>query len=87
MAWRLLLREACRKEPEIYDQILVAVGRVPNGKLIGAENAGVNVTDRGFIPVDLQMRTNVAHITQLVIFVQTQCLLIKQQKKVDWLLR
>jgi dihydrolipoamide dehydrogenase len=48
--------------PQVYDRILVAVGRVPNGKNIGAENAGVTVTDRGFIPVDKQMRTNVPHI-------------------------
>ncbi len=48
--------------PQIYDRILVAVGRVPNGKAIGAENAGVTVSDRGFIPVDKQMRTNVPHI-------------------------
>lgn len=45
-----------------YDRVLVAVGRVPNGKLIDAENAGVNVDDKGFIPVDKQMRTNVDHI-------------------------
>jgi len=49
-------------EPQFYDRVLVAVGRSPNGKKIGAENAGVNVTDRGFIPVDRQMRTNVPHI-------------------------
>lgn len=49
-------------EPQIYDRILVAVGRVPNGKTIGAENAGVTVSDRGYIPVDRQMRTNVPHI-------------------------
>jgi dihydrolipoamide dehydrogenase len=48
--------------PRIYDRILVAVGRSPNGKNIGAENAGVTVSDRGFIPVDKQMRTNVPHI-------------------------
>ena len=48
--------------PQIYDRVLVAVGRVPNGKAISAENAGVNVSDRGFIPVDKQMRTNVPHI-------------------------
>jgi dihydrolipoamide dehydrogenase len=42
--------------------VLVAVGRIPNGKLIGAEAAGVKVSDRGFIPVDKQMRTNVPHI-------------------------
>ena len=45
-----------------FDRVLVAVGRVPNGKKIGAENAGVEITDRGFIPVDKQMRTNVPHI-------------------------
>jgi dihydrolipoamide dehydrogenase len=49
-------------KPQVYDRILVSVGRVPNGKNIGAENAGVTVTDRGFIPVDKQMRTNVPHI-------------------------
>jgi dihydrolipoamide dehydrogenase len=49
-------------EPQVYDRVLVSVGRVPNGKNIGAENAGVTVTDRGFIPVDNQMRTNVPHI-------------------------
>ncbi len=47
---------------QLYDMVLQAVGRVPNGKRIGAEKAGVTVTDRGFIPVDLQMRTNVSHI-------------------------
>ncbi|MBI5322094.1 dihydrolipoyl dehydrogenase [Bradyrhizobium sp.] len=48
--------------PQVYDFILVAVGRSPNGKKIGAEKAGVAVTERGFIDVDRQMRTNVAHI-------------------------
>jgi dihydrolipoamide dehydrogenase len=47
---------------EIYDKVLVAVGRRPNGKLINAEKAGVAVDERGFIAVDKQMRTNVAHI-------------------------
>ncbi|MCP2209251.1 dihydrolipoyl dehydrogenase [Bradyrhizobium diazoefficiens] len=47
---------------QVYDLVLVAVGRSPNGKKIGAEKAGVAVTDRGFIDVDKQMRTNVAHI-------------------------
>jgi dihydrolipoamide dehydrogenase len=47
---------------ESFDRVLVAVGRSPNGKKIGAEAAGVNVDDRGFIPVDKQMRTNVPHI-------------------------
>ena len=42
--------------------VLLAVGRRPNGPLIGADSAGVNVDERGFIPVDDQMRTNVAHI-------------------------
>ena len=45
-----------------YDMILQAAGRAPNGKKIAAEKAGVIVTDRGFIPVDAQMRTNVPHI-------------------------
>ena len=48
--------------PTVYERVLVAVGRAPNGKRIGAEAAGVTVTDRGFIPVDRQMRTNVPHI-------------------------
>jgi dihydrolipoamide dehydrogenase len=49
-------------EPQVYDRVLVAVGRTPNGKVIGAEAAGVTVTDRGFIPADKQLRTNVPHI-------------------------
>ena len=49
-------------EPKLYDMVLVAVGRSPNGKNIGAEAAGVAVSDRGFIPVDKQMRTNMPHI-------------------------
>ena len=48
--------------PTIFERILVAVGRVPNGKAIGADAAGVKISDRGFIPVDKQMRTNVPHI-------------------------
>jgi dihydrolipoamide dehydrogenase len=47
---------------ETYDLVLVAVGRNPNGKNVGAEKAGVAVNDRGFIGVDKQMRTNVPHI-------------------------
>jgi dihydrolipoamide dehydrogenase len=47
---------------EVFDRILVAVGRRPNGKVIGAEAAGVAVNERGFIESDLQMRTNVPHI-------------------------
>jgi dihydrolipoamide dehydrogenase len=49
-------------ESGVYDRVLVAVGRAPNGAKIGAEKAGVQVSERGFIPVDRQMRTNVAHI-------------------------
>jgi dihydrolipoamide dehydrogenase len=49
-------------EPQLYDMVLVAVGRSPNGKKIAADKAGVAVTDRGFIAVDAQMRTNVPHI-------------------------
>ena len=49
-------------EPQVYDLVLQAVGRTPNGKKIAAEKAGVAVTDRGFIEVDIQMRTNVHHI-------------------------
>ena len=47
---------------ETYDRILLAVGRRPNGRNIGCDKAGVNVNDRGWIPVDRQMRTNVPHI-------------------------
>ncbi|MDF3009541.1 MAG: dihydrolipoyl dehydrogenase [Burkholderiales bacterium] len=49
-------------EAKTYEMVLVSVGRVPNGKKIGAENAGVQITDRGFIETDSQMRTNVPHI-------------------------
>ncbi len=48
--------------PQVYDLVLQAVGRTPNGKKISADKAGVAVTDRGFINVDIQMRTNVPHI-------------------------
>ncbi len=48
--------------PRAFDKILCAVGRTPNGKKIGAETAGVNVDERGFIPVDNQCRTNIPHI-------------------------
>ncbi|RKP44257.1 dihydrolipoyl dehydrogenase [Pararobbsia silviterrae] len=54
--------EKAPAEPQRYDLVLVAVGRTPNGKRIGADKAGVAVTDRGFIDVDKQMRTNVPHI-------------------------
>jgi dihydrolipoamide dehydrogenase len=49
-------------EPQVYDLVLVAVGRRPNGKEIDADKGGVVVTERGFIPVDKQMRTNQPHI-------------------------
>ncbi len=48
--------------PQTFDRVLVAVGRRPNGKLIGAEHAGIQVNEQGFIPVDRQQRTNVPHI-------------------------
>jgi dihydrolipoyl dehydrogenase len=48
--------------PQSFERVLVAVGRVPNGKTLSAELAGVTVSERGFIPVDRQMRTNVPHI-------------------------
>lgn len=51
-----------RTATQVYDRVLVSIGRRPNGKNIGAENAGVAVDDRGFIAVDKQMRTNVPHI-------------------------
>ena len=54
--------EQAPKEPQLYDLVLQAVGRSPNGNKIGAGKAGVEVTERGFIPVDIQMRTNVPHI-------------------------
>jgi dihydrolipoamide dehydrogenase len=53
---------AAPKTPQLYDMILLSVGRVPNGKRIGADAAGVAVDARGFVPVDEQMRTNVPHI-------------------------
>jgi dihydrolipoamide dehydrogenase len=54
--------EGTSPAPEVYDRVLLAVGRRPNGKAIGAEKAGVTVNERGWIPVDNQMRTNVNHI-------------------------
>jgi len=53
--------EGALKE-QLYDLVLQSVGRVPNGRKIGAEAAGVTVNERGFIPVDIQMRTSVPHI-------------------------
>ncbi len=54
--------ESAPAEPQLYDLVLQAVGRVPNGKRIGADKAGVIVGERGFIPVNVQMRTNQTHI-------------------------
>ncbi|WP_159990505.1 dihydrolipoyl dehydrogenase [Pelistega ratti] len=54
--------EGAPKEPQRYDLVLQAVGRSPNGKKIAADKAGVIVNERGFIPVDTQMRTNIPHI-------------------------
>jgi len=54
--------EKAPSKPQLYDLVLVAVGRASNGSKIGAEKAGVVVGDRGFITVDKQMRTNVGHI-------------------------
>ena len=54
--------EGAPKEPQLYDLVLQAVGRTPNGMKLGADKAGVAVSDRGFIAVDAQMRTNVPHI-------------------------
>jgi dihydrolipoamide dehydrogenase len=48
--------------PQLFNRVLVAVGRRPNGKLVGAEHAGVAVNEQGFIPVDKQQRTNISHI-------------------------
>ena len=54
--------QAPAENPKRYDRILVAVGRKPNGKLIGADNVGITVNERGFISVDKQMKTNVSGI-------------------------
>ncbi|AHG64002.1 dihydrolipoamide dehydrogenase [Advenella mimigardefordensis DPN7] len=60
--WVKFEGEAAPAEPQRYDLVLQAVGRSPNGAKIGADKAGVQVTERGFINVDEQMRTNVPHI-------------------------
>ncbi len=56
------LKAGEKTEAQVFDRVLVAIGRRPNGKLIGAEAAGVEVNQQGFIPVDKQMRTNIPHI-------------------------
>ncbi|HBP30318.1 MAG TPA: dihydrolipoyl dehydrogenase [Advenella kashmirensis] len=60
--WVTFEGEAAPAEPQRYDLVLQAVGRSPNGAKIGADKAGVQVSERGFIEVDEQMRTNVSHI-------------------------
>jgi len=60
--WVTFEGENAPKEPQRFDQILVAVGRKPNGQKIAAEAAGIKVDERGFIPVDNQLKTNVSHI-------------------------
>jgi dihydrolipoamide dehydrogenase len=60
--WVSFEGEQAPAEVQRYDMILQSAGRAPNGKKIGAEQAGVTVSERGFIPVDSQMRTNVPHI-------------------------
>jgi len=59
---RVSFEGAGAPDPETFDKILVAVGRVPNGREIGADKAGVEVTERGFVKVDRQQRSNVPHI-------------------------
>jgi len=56
------LQAGDQNEIEVFDRVLVAIGRRPNGQAIGADAAGVTVDERGFITVDKQMRTNVPHI-------------------------
>lgn len=60
--WVTFEGEQAPKGPQRFDRILASVGRRPNGKMIAAELAGVQVDERGFIPVDKQLRTNVPHI-------------------------
>lgn len=60
--WVTFEGENAPKEPQRFDQILVAVGRKPNGQQIAAEAAGIKVNEKGFIPVDNQLKTNVSHI-------------------------
>ncbi|MAZ39414.1 MAG: dihydrolipoyl dehydrogenase [Legionellales bacterium] len=60
--WVTFEGEQAPEKPQRFDRILSSVGRTPNGKLIDADKAGVNVDERGFIAVDNQLRTNVSHI-------------------------
>ena len=59
---RVTFEGAGAPEPQLYDRVLVAVGRKPNGKLVGAEQGGIELDERGFIRVDKQMRTNVPNV-------------------------
>ncbi len=59
---RVTFEGAGAPAPQVYDRVLVAVGRRPNGRAIGAEAAGIRVDERGFVPVDKQLRTNVPHV-------------------------
>jgi dihydrolipoamide dehydrogenase len=56
------LEDAKGSTTQVFDQVLVAVGRAPNGRSLAAEKAGVTLDERGFIPADSQMRTNIAHV-------------------------
>jgi dihydrolipoamide dehydrogenase len=60
--WVTFEGEGAPTEPQRYDLVLQAVGRAPNGRKVAADKAGVAVNERGFIPVDAQLRTNVPHI-------------------------
>ncbi len=70
-----------------FDRVLVAVGRSPNGRKIDAEKAGVQVTDRGFIPVDRQMRTNVPHILPSATSSATRCWPTRPRTRASWPLK
>ena len=58
----VMLEDSKGSSTQVFDQVLVAVGRAPNGKLLGCAKAGVAVDERGFVPTDKQMRTSAAHI-------------------------
>lgn len=60
--WVTFEGKGAPEKPERYDRVLQSVGRIPNGKTLDAEKAGVHVDERGFIPTDKQMRTNILHI-------------------------
>ena len=73
--------------PQVYDLVLQAVGRTPNGKKIAADKAGVSVSDRGFINVDIQMRTNVPHIFAIGDIVGSPCWHTKRCMRRTWPLK